>query len=510
MNVTELTLSCVREFLSKKGLKETLATLDKESPRSENAISKRSELAKCLRLEKIIRKNKESDEPLSTMLEMMAKYFMDKKKASESTSLSEISTENNTESKIESRDAIIADPKSTPTRKPRLRGVKQPPTDDEPKSQLHPRLRLVQPSSGTQGMELMEMEEVDEDLHLSKPGGTQRMSVNSASKGDVVSSSLVSEMNTLIFGSRTASWNSAWQVQNFEYTSSEGLEYGLVQKEGGPCGVVAVVQAYVIKHFMEQGELRKPTVKGQELALVNALSDIIWNAGHRTRAIAVLPRSNSLDALSSHEFTDLDSLRRFFSNRIKAYMSATSSSCIWLVYSAILSRSIKEIKSDMDDPKSKLMGAHSYCSQELVSLLLTGEANSNVFNGIKELGEGKDVLVLKGVNQQAEIGMLSLFDHYKSMEVGSNMKIPKLPIWVILSQSHYSVLYAENVTASPFDVFYYDPLGRQTDVYRITVDAHADMEPPDEDKELVSPIEHCIRTRWARARIDWNGLDGVF
>ena len=66
----------------------------------------------------------------------------------------------------------------------------------------------------------------------------------------------------------------------------------------------------------------------------------------------------------------------------------------------------------------KLMGAHGYCTQELVNLITTGQAVSNVFNDTMELDSGTgDVMVLKGVSGRAEVGLLSLFEHYKSCQV---------------------------------------------------------------------------------------------
>ena len=72
----------------------------------------------------------------------------------------------------------------------------------------------------------------------------------------------------------------------------------------------------------------------------------------------------------------------------------------------------------MDVPTNTVIGRHGYCTQELVNLLLTGSAASNVFNGTVRLGDGADVTVLRGVQQRSEIGLLSLFEHYKSCEVG--------------------------------------------------------------------------------------------
>ena len=57
--------------------------------------------------------------------------------------------------------------------------------------------------------------------------------------------------------------------------------------------------------------------------------------------------------------------------------------------------------------------------QELVNLLLTGEAVSNVFNDVMELDSGTgDCMVLRGISARSDIGLLSLFEHYGSCQVG--------------------------------------------------------------------------------------------
>ena len=55
--------------------------------------------------------------------------------------------------------------------------------------------------------------------------------------------------------------------------------------------------------------------------------------------------------------------------------------------------------------------------------------------------EDKGSTVLKGVEQRSDVGLLSLFEHYKSIVVGKNLKYPKYPIWVVCSESHFTVLF---------------------------------------------------------------------
>ena len=73
----------------------------------------------------------------------------------------------------------------------------------------------------------------------------------------------------------------------------------------------------------------------------------------------------------------------------------------------------------MDEANGKLMGAHGYCTQEMVNLLLGGRAVSNVFNDTVTLdgAPGEKSTVLQGVSKRSDVGLLSLFEHYRSCQV---------------------------------------------------------------------------------------------
>ena len=94
---------------------------------------------------------------------------------------------------------------------------------------------------------------------------------------------------------------------------------------------------------------------------------------------------------------------------------------------------------DMDSAGLPLIGAHGYCTQEMVNLLMFGSAVSNTFDGhmildaqggmqmIKSnhddvITEEADsaVTVLKGVVRRSDIGLLSLFEHYKGRDAKKN------------------------------------------------------------------------------------------
>lgn len=85
------------------------------------------------------------------------------------------------------------------------------------------------------------------------------------------------------------------------------------------------------------------------------------------------------------------------------------------------------------------------------------------------------------------------------------MKQPPLPIWIICSESHYSVLFSTEIDCAfkkSFDLVYYDELARQEYDLILTVTPGAHKA---KGKEHTVPIDCVIRTRWSNATIDWNG-----
>ena len=49
-------------------------------------------------------------------------------------------------------------------------------------------------------------------------------------------------------------------------------------------------------------------------------------------------------------------------------------------------------------------------------------------------------MMLNGIQSNPEIGYLSLLEHYRYIEVGYRMKAPKLPCWLLSTETHLTVL----------------------------------------------------------------------
>ena len=120
-------------------------------------------------------------------------------------------------------------------------------------------------------------------------------------------------------------------------------------------------------------------------------------------------------------------------------MLADGHGVVCLVYSVILTKGIQNIINDMDVKDNTLLSEHGYATQELINVILVGRASSNVFNGEQDLG---DNYIIKGIHKQSEVGFLTLYEAYGYFQVGSYFKNPKLPIWIICSESHYSVIFS--------------------------------------------------------------------
>ncbi|KAK9817016.1 hypothetical protein WJX72_008347 [[Myrmecia] bisecta] len=261
-------------------------------------------------------------------------------------------------------------------------------------------------------------------------------------------------MRQLLFGRKCGPglpWG-AWK-QGLFFNTTPGLTFGLVQKQGGPCGVLAAMQAHVLAALWDPvtGMHLHVDEAQQTAALCAAITAVLWQAGHQCSATLVGSSSSAATAdLSFDELCRSASCRRFSSREALAeavrallpqYMQADGYGLLLLLFSVVLSHNVRQIQAERDEPESALIARHGYCSPDLVHLLLTGRAVANCFNGDRQL-DGK---VYRGISARSHLGLLTLFEHYKYVEVGSHLKSPHLPIWVAdVQHSRYAALQLAN------------------------------------------------------------------
>ncbi|KAF7668340.1 hypothetical protein LDENG_00020530 [Lucifuga dentata] len=681
VSVEEVSSSLVREYLSRKGLKRTMACMDEELPRTESSINNRSDLRQVLHMEGLYRKNKVQKTPLKTLLEIIVKHLIEEHKNnkmscnqsdplqsaanvilttgsnSSQTRMNDSKTEDITSAFVNSKTAKLrsfieeACPSQTtlenhkgqllmaslqekesctkkdlerktvisestpkkktnfirrgmmhgpiastlqesnrnrPTRRsevpqPLLRKEEQNMSCDAGLLAISLHQKSVQSGltefssagcvGGKQGllnpperqlsdegfekvgksilktrnpnvadldvseMVLDDIEDEDELQHLSKMSFHTSIPKQSYASCPM-DQHTATELKDVLFGSSLNCFSVEWRNQGFAFSETHDLRYGIVQKKGGPCGVLASIQAFFLKKLLFENiessmtglQRLRPSNTTRRKCLVLALAEILWRAGDEKQAtIAISSGRNHfsppgryksegvLEKITRFTVDNIKDLQFILEQHIEQFESGPLA-CILLTISAVLSRSVLKVREDMDVPTNTLIGAHGYCTQELVNLLLCGRAVSNIFDNDMELDSGNgNRTLLKGIKSRCDIGLLSLFEHYNICKVGAYLKTPHSPIWVVCSESHFSVLFGlqmELLTdqdgALEFDLYYYDGLANQQEEIRLTVSVG--MSTPscrDVDPDLIPPLELCIRTRWKDAVVSWNDTEPI-
>uniref|UniRef100_A0A8C3FFZ2 Ubiquitin carboxyl-terminal hydrolase MINDY n=1 Tax=Chrysemys picta bellii TaxID=8478 RepID=A0A8C3FFZ2_CHRPI len=487
--VEEVAASLVREFLSRKGLKKTSAIMDREFPRTALSINNRNELRNVLHLQSLYKQNKAKENPLKTILEVITNYFLEhfgttrcitspaasvlQAKSSQSRCIATSSVNDYSDEDMHGR-TTVSDASKTEV----YRYDIDVPLDKVIPSKRHQHKSeksktVVVPNSGSSSEGDKKSKNSRDDLKITETSEEMKTTMREKQRsrsGLIVrgmmagpTASSQEEIKNLLFGSSLCCFSEEWKIQNFTFNSIPQLKYGIVQKQGGPCGVLAAVQACVLQQLLFGDSNRnshvrclQPSDAHRTKCLTLAIADILWRAGGNEKAV----------------------VWNFFFFQFETGPFG----CILLTLS--------------------LMTFFLYCKQELVNLLLTGKAVSNVFNDVIELDSGNgNITVLKGITNRSDIGLLSLFEHYDVCQVGCYLKTPRYPIWVVCSESHFSVLFClrkdllgDWKTERRFDLYYYDGLANQEEEIRLTVDT---VQPYTEDKEndLIPPLEHCIRTK---------------
>lgn len=383
----------------------------------------------------------------------------------------------------------------------------------------------------------------------------------SAPKPNALGNDLAAELMVLLVGGDRRI-PSSFMNQGFYFNEAPAeLQFGLLQNEGGCCGVLAAVQAMVIARFIGNHFIITPDV--QRNFLLSALTDILLIVQPSLEEVRLVtahpaaypPAWDSKGNLSDQRrliatqfvlnegFTTRSELEEALGAVIPhcAFGSGQktqnpSSWCephgyglICFLLSCVLSHGLRAVSNDMD-VQSPIIVEHGYCSQEIVNLLLCGKASSNVHDGVLSHGS----MDLKGLvspsyhpsiaeraGTKLLVGFLSALEPKGMLEVGSLGKDPALPVWIVYNESHYTVAWLprderESIhRASPtsedpsLDVHYYDQQGGQDEDIRLTLTLD-DMPLPAVHRDALIPyLNPILRTipDWSLAKISWNGTD---
>jgi len=320
-------------------------------------------------------------------------------------------------------------------------------------------------------------------------------------------------LNLMIFGDSSLSSSSSfdgtptaedqlrWYQQGFRLARHEGYPCGLLQSSGGPCGILATIQAFLLcevvfgvsafnakrdtstKVVLESGcganlhKLATTPTDIAENALAGAIAFAIWQAATNVKGSGVgyLVSLSDLDSLRQgvtceglfvSSYSTFEDLRIGCKDALK--MFSTDSGVMLFLYSLLLSRGIETISSvDMDEP-GPLVARFGHCTQELLNLAMTGEAVAGVFDGDQGLSSTTDIpmisssspspssssssssdaIKLRGVSRRPIIGFLSHIEAMKYSVVGDYLKTPAMPFWLIQSESHLTLVWAAEASAN--------------------------------------------------------------
>ncbi|XP_052583085.1 ubiquitin carboxyl-terminal hydrolase MINDY-3 isoform X3 [Peromyscus californicus insignis] len=259
-------------------------------------------------------------------------------------------------------------------------------------------------------------------------------------------SEVTKELLELVWGTKSSPGLSdtifcRW-TQGFVFSESEGS--ALEQFEGGPCAVIAPVQAFLLKKLLfssEKSSWRDCSEEEQKELLCHTLCDILesacdssgsyclvsWLRGRTTEetaSVAGSPAQSSCQvehssALAVEElgFERFHALiqKRSFRTVSELKDAVLDQYSMWgnkfgvllFLYSVLLTKGIENIKNSIEDANEPLIDpVYGHGSQSLINLLLTGHAVSNVWDGDRECSG----MQLLGIHEQAAVGFLTLME----------------------------------------------------------------------------------------------------
>ncbi|KAG8443184.1 hypothetical protein GDO86_011840 [Hymenochirus boettgeri] len=264
-------------------------------------------------------------------------------------------------------------------------------------------------------------------------------------------------------------------TQGFVFSDSEPT--ALEQFEGGPCAVLAPVQAFLLKRQLfdtQHSNWRSCQDEEQKEVLCQTLSDIFELASVNSNSYCLAswvkgkvaqetereihaessqqeeqPSALAAEELGFERFHALIQ-KRTFSSFIELKDAILESYSTWrnkfgvllFLYSVILTKGTENVKNETEDADAPLIDpVYGHGSQSLINLILTGHAVSNVWDGDRECSGMK----LLGIHSQATVGFLTLIESLRFCKVGSFLKSPKFPIWVIGSETHLTVFFTKEM-----------------------------------------------------------------
>ncbi|XP_037938280.1 ubiquitin carboxyl-terminal hydrolase MINDY-3 homolog [Teleopsis dalmanni] len=266
------------------------------------------------------------------------------------------------------------------------------------------------------------------------------------------------------------------------FVFSEVEPSALVQKQGGPCAVIAPVQAFLIKILIMDTpghSLKDLTDDKCKKLLIKALCNILQKCKAQKQRIVYLPQDSfqteaketcnantvvnvdnqdacttakgEADKVAAAElspeqfhnqiqvlnFRTVEEVEMYYTENF--HVLSAQFGVLLFMYTVLLTKGIDNVNSELSDTSEPLIhNTYGYGSQALINLMLTGRAVAHVWDNDQDVGG----LKLRGINEQSDIGFITLMEQMRYCTVGSFYKNPCNPVWVMGSETHLTVLFS--------------------------------------------------------------------
>ncbi|RUS85296.1 hypothetical protein EGW08_006943 [Elysia chlorotica] len=368
--------------------------------------------------------------------------------------------------------------------------------------------------------------------------------------GVPISLEMAIDLRKVVYGSAVHSFTREWRKSSLQLYCLDGqFPYGIQTIRCGSRGLALCVQGYMLKHMIFDREYKSSALLGagalrpnefeRRRALIGAISEMLWQAGDRKRGCVCLKeeeacfgpdyryRPDSItEKLHLFEFKKYEDLQQFVKRNLEQFQTEQGNGCILFLYSLVLSRTIPNVRSDLQadhESKIKLLSDMEDLSQALINLALTGRATPYIHNG-ELLYDKKGELMeqpVYGIKTRSNVGFMFWDkgeDPERRTEVGSMLKTPKNPIWLTKINGLFGLLFSLNPdlvsdwrVENRFTMWYYTGLPTQVTPTLLSIETRIGRPRPKtaigrkEEENRIPAVENCIMTKWYGAAINWNG-----
>merc|ERR1712137_98571 len=233
----------------------------------------------------------------------------------------------------------------------------------------------------------------------------------------------------------------SWKEQAITFSDKKDERIGIVQPKNGPCGVLAVIQAYLIANRLKDRKIDSNEPFSSK-ELIDALVQIISVCATNEASICTWETTIHNEKVITGPVA-LDKLGEVMEENISQFTGAGG--LLLLPFSCIATRGESQVKQDAlkNGELPLLYGPFSLCTSELLMLMLSGVADGSVGAytplGVKRQG---DISIPSGV------GLLSYQEFESGIPIHDILKSPKYPVWILHSGDNFTVLYSHEILES--------------------------------------------------------------